>query len=522
MQRLLSLAAKVSGAVVVCLLAYRGAQLYSKNEIHIYITEVVHLPTTAAQDRQQPSPQRSAALRLIVEGTVEMETCVMNSYRFLLKLAGHVRSSLFDAKLSEPSLRSSRRRVLSMHASNAAVDSPYSTPLSDTCGFPMSSNNNSSSGGGIRRHGPSLVITSVDHIVDAYEADATGALAFTPACVGDGVLCRFTCVASASVLEGGGSGGIGSVFVRSCFFESDGVTPYGQRLTMEVEFARPVYGARVLIRLPNRHCRLHHSSTGGVGSVTQLLHQPRKCVWDIGAVSEEMCAVSEDGTAALGAAEGFMEGNQMPGAVAPTASFSPPTKSLAKLELVYEQAPPALNFGEEDAETEPTDSGDDMDNRFSSAVSSTGNTGGGSSHRCCHQSLSGRSSSSARGRMSSAGKTVAASAANTTSRARKREERARKAIDKAARIQEGGGRSSTRAAGDEDVPTVELVFSVNELLSGTSVKKLQVVAERPNWAPRSRLDHLFRCVVPGLEKLKLKKYAHYTTWFVQPVAVSRL
>ncbi|KAG5503664.1 hypothetical protein JIQ42_05886 [Leishmania sp. Namibia] len=539
MQRALSLMAKASGAVAVGLLVYRGIQLYFKNDITIYITEVAHLPITAVQRRQQPSTQSSTNLSLTIEGTVEMETCVMNSYRFLLKLAGHVRSSLFDAKLVETS---SRHRVLSVHASNAAVGDSSFTPLSDTCGLSTSSNNNSS-GGSSRRHGPSLVITAVDPIVDAYEADATGALAFTPACVGDGVLCRFTCVVSMAPAEGAGrtlalsrsassslapassmsssplppgNTGLGSIFVRCCFFESDGETPYCQRLTMELEFVRPVYGTRVLIRLPNRHCRLHHSSTGGAGSVTQLLHQPRKCVWDIGAVSEEMCAVSGDGTATLETADGYIEDNQMPGAVAPVASFSSASKSFARLELVYEQAPPALYVGEEE-ETEATDSDDDNDDRFSNA----GNAGGGASHRRRHQSLSGRSSS-AQGRMSSTGRTPAAAAANTTSRARKREERARKAISKAARIREGGSRSSTRAAGDEDVPTVELVFSVNQLLSGTSVKKLQIVEERPNWAPRSRLDHLLRRVIPGLERLKLKKYAHYTTWFVQPVAVSRL
>ncbi|KAG5481696.1 hypothetical protein CUR178_07049 [Leishmania enriettii] len=540
MQRAFSLMAKASGAVVVGLLVYRGVQLYFKNEITIYITEVAHLPITAAQRRQQSSTQSSANISLTIEGTVEMETCVMNSYRFLLKLAGHVRSSLLDTKLVETS---SRHRVLSVHASNAAVGDSSFTPLSDTCGLSTSSNN--SSGGSSRRHGPSLVITAVDPIVDAYEADATGALAFTPACVGDGVLCRFTCVASTPPVEGAGSTpalprsassslapassmlssplppgstGLGSIFVRCCFFESDGETSYCQRLTMELEFVRPVYGTRVLIRLPNRHCRLHHSSTGGVGSVTQLLHQPRKCVWDIGAVSEEMCAVSGDGTATLETADGYIEDSQMPGAVAPAAFFSPASKSFARLELVYEQTPSALYVGEgEEEETEATDSDDDNDDRFSNA----GNAGGGASHRRSRQSLNGRSSSS-QGRVSSTGRTLAAAAASATSRARKREERARKAVGKAARIREGGSRSSTRAAGDEDAPTVELVFSVNQLLSGTSVKKLQIVEERPNWVPRSRLDHLLRRVVPGLERLKLKKYAHYTTWFVQPVAVSRL
>lgn len=535
MQRPLSLVAKVCGAVAVGFLAYRGVQLYFKNDITIYITEVVHLPPAAVQRDRKLSPRSNANLSVTIEGTVEMETCVMNSYRFLLKLAGHVRSSLFDAESAPTSPRSSRHRVLSLQASNAPSYDSLFTHLSSNYGLSASSNNHGS--GGSQRHGPSLVITAVDPIVDAYEADATGALAFTPACVGDSVLCRFTCVASIGTAEGASSApvrsrgvpssrsspssmvssplpsgdtGLGNIVVRRCIFESDGETAYCQRLTVELELVRPVFGARVLIRLPNRHCRLHHSHTGGVGSVTQLLHQPRMCVWDIGAVSEEMCTLSSDGTATSGTSEGVSDDDLMPGAVIPAAPWSSAAKSLATLELVFEQAPPALSFGEDDEEAEATDSGDDNDNRFSS----TGNAGGGLTHSQRRQSVSSRSSSTRRAL------TVAAS---TTGRASKREERGRKASEKAARIREGGSSTSMRAAGGEGVPAVELVFSVNQLLSGTSVKKLQVVEERPNWTPRSRLDRLlFRRVVPGLEKLKLKKYAHYTTWFVQPVAVSQL
>ncbi|AIN97268.1 hypothetical protein LPMP_180870 [Leishmania panamensis] len=542
MLRLLSLAAKVSTAVVVSLLTYRGVQLYFKNDITIYITEVVHLPTAAVQRGRQSSPKSDENLSVIIEGTVEMETCVMNSYRLLLKLAGHVRSSLFDANLNSTSLCSSRHRVLSVHASNATVDDFSFTRLSDNYGLSASSSHHSS--GGTQRHGPSLVITNVDPIVDAYEADATGALVFTPACVGDGVLCRFTCVTSIGATEDAGSApgrsgnfsssltpasstvlspqpsgniGLGNIFVRSCFLGSDGEVAYGQRLTIELEFIRPVFGARVLIRLPSRHCRLHHSHTGGVGSVTQLLHQPRKCVWDIGAVSEEMCALSCNGTATLGSAEEVMEDNLVRSAVIPAASLSSVAKSLARLELVFEELPPALSFGEDGEEGEATDSADDNDSQFSS----TSNAGSGVTHTPRRQSANARFISTQR--CVSSTRRALTPMGNTTSRACKREERRRKANEKAARIQEGGNSISTRATGDEGVPTVEVVYSVNHLLSGTSVKKLQIVEERPNWTPQSRLDHLLiRRLVPGLEKLKLKKYAHYATWFVQPVVVSRL
>ncbi|KAK7196790.1 hypothetical protein NESM_000619100 [Novymonas esmeraldas] len=540
MRRPLSLAAKVSGAALVCALVYRGVRLYFKNDITVYVTEVVHLPTTAVQQQQQqrqrrrqPQPQQTPGFSVSIEGTVEVETCVMNSYRFLLKLAGHVRSSLVDtgraATTKSPS--SSRNRVLSMQASNASVD--------DASFISCNHNNNSSSSG--RRGGPSLLITAVDPIVDAYETDATGALAFTPACVGEGVLCRYTCVASSGVsgdaADGSGSRsdssaaspvpstplpsgptGIGNVYVCSCFLESDGETAYCQRLTVEVEFIRPVFGARVVVRLPSRHCRLQRSNAGGVGSVAQLLHQPRKCVWDIGTVSEDMCAVWGGGSGASTAVDdGDLVDSAMPGATVPP-SASSAVKSRARLELVYEQAPPGFTFGEADeAAAGSSDSSDDDDDGDSLSRFGGSNSGSGrASHPRSRLSTRARSRSGSQRRMGSVG--AAAAPTTTTSRARKREERATRARERAERVSRG-----VRVASGDDAPTVELVFSVNQLLSGTSVKKLQVVEERPNWEPRSRLDHVvLRRVVPGLERLKLKKYAHYTTWFVQPVEVSQL
>lgn len=598
MQRPLAIVARISGAAVVCLLAYRGVQLYFKNNITVYVTEVVHLPAVAGSSHPQPQRRRQLSARLepgaslTVEGKVEFETCVMNSYRLMLKLAGHVRSSMFDAtKLSSTSPRSARHRVLSIQASygNGKPDDSF-TSFAGNFGLASSASNcGGGPGSSGRRHGPSLVITSVDPRVDAYEADASGAITFTPACVDEGLLCKYTCVVAAQSSEddaaGGGKSstttaassssspglaasptaitpsplpagdvGLGNIYVRSCFLDSDGDTAYCQRLSMEVEFIRPVFGARVLIRLPSRHCRLHHSHTGGVGSVTQLLHQPRKCVWDIGAVTAEMCAADADpsGTLALDASTSASTAaaaadRLMPGAVVPAAPSPAAAKSCARLELVFEQAPPGLAFGEDEDEArggsvsgsddgESDDDTDDEDeDRFSSAV---GNSSAFSAQWRRLQPGSGRSSGSAsKQRASSSGRrpsTSASAAAGcgqkggpggshaATGRARKREERARKAGEKAARIRDGGS-GSTRVASGDDVPSVELVYSVSQLLSGTSVKKLQVVEERPNWVPRSVLDRIvLRRVVPGLEQLKLKKFAHYTTWFVIPVTVSQL
>lgn len=528
MQRSLSLVAKATGVVAACLLAYRGLQLYQKNDITIYITEVVHLPEVAARPRR---PQRDSALALTVEGKVEVETCLMNSYRFLLKLSGHVRAALPSSgkpSSATASPRSTRHRVMSLQATNN-----YSPFRDDD-----SASNASVSGS--RKHGPAVFITAVDPIVDAAETETSGLLAFTPACISEGLLCRYTCTTGEDGAGGGGGSssakdasfekavsapafapslssapqsplttagsGLGSVYVRSCFLESDGETAYCQRLTMEVEFVRPVFGARVVVRLPSKHCRIQRSSssTGGVGTLTQLMHQPRKCVWDIGEITEDMCTIAPDDAAGLTDVEALM-----PGAVVPAAHAS-----CARLELVFEQPPPGIAFGE-DAEVSPSeDSEDDDDNRFGSTVSSV---------------KSG--SSKKRTRSSAAAAARRASAASSTNRSRKREERARKAAEKAARIQDVSSSSgtelhvrngATNSSGD-DVPTVELVFSVNELLSGTAVKKLQVLQEAPNWTPRSCLDRLvLRRLAPSLEKMKLKKLAHYTTWFVQPVAVSQL
>ena len=538
MQRPLSLLAKATGVAAVCLLAYRSCQLYFKNDITIYITEVVHLPETAGQRRR---PQSDPSLSLTIEGKVEMETCLMNSYRFLLKLVGHVRTAFPDSTKSTNSphcTRGARHRVLSLQASGA-----YNNFRDDD------SFSNVSATTGSRKHSPFLTITSVDPIVDAYEAESSGLLTFTPACISDGLLCRYTCSANSgnedgSVAQGSnghelvnsasstspttpalrpalhsGDKGLGSIYVRSCFVESDGETAYGQRLTIELEFIRPVFGARVVVRLPSKYCRIQRSSTGGVGTVTQLMHQPRKCVWDIGEVTEAMCSVpSEEVPASAGASAvaGAMTSvdELMPGAIVPAAATS-----CARLELVFEQPPPGVAFGEEDEDARSSvDSDEDEDSRFGSTVSSVKS----SSSKWRARSGSGvwRLPGSA-----SAGSPPNSTTAST-SRSRKREERARKAAEKAARIAESpnnGSELRVRGRGGDDVPSVEVVFSVNKLFSGTAVKKLQVLQETPNWVPRSRLDRLvLQRLVPNLEKMKLKKLARYTTWFVQPVVVSQL
>ncbi|KPA78568.1 hypothetical protein ABB37_06168 [Leptomonas pyrrhocoris] len=518
MQRSVCFIAKATGVAAACLLAYHGLQLYYKNDITIYVTEVVHLPEMTGRRRR---PQTDSTLTLAIEGKVEMETCLMNSYRFLLKLAGHVRTAFPDSGKSSSStrnLRGTRHRVLSLQAGGT-----YTSFRDDD-----SASNSSITGG--RKHGPTLLITAVDPVVDAYEAESSGLLTFTPACVGDGLLCRYSCVVGGAtgdevssssgsptaplssaprrVLQDGDSG-LGSIFVRSCFLESDGETAYCQRLTMELEFMQPVFGARVVIRLPSKYCRVQRGSTGGVGTVTQLLHQPRKWVWDIGEVTEAMCGVPAVDGAVGGAGAVASVEELMPGAIVPAVDTA-----SARLELVFEQPPPGISFGEED-DADPSDDSDDEqddENRFSSPVSSVKS---GSAKRRTRSTAK-----TARWLGGSSGSSPSSPAAGTklSGRARKRQERAR--------LREGSSSAEVRSRGgtsNDDVPYVEVVFSVNELLSGTAVKKLQVLQEAPNWTPRSRLDRLLlRRLIPSLETMKLRKLAHYTTWIVQPVVLSQL
>ncbi|KPI89971.1 hypothetical protein ABL78_0939 [Leptomonas seymouri] len=524
----LTLVAKATGVAVVCLIAYRGFQLYCKNDITIYVTEVVHLPEMAVQSHRRRRPQIDSDLILSIEGKVEMETCLMSSYRFLLKLVGHVRAELPDSGKSSslPStmgLRSTRHRVLSLQAGGTYNSFRDDDSVSDAS---FTSN---------RKHGPALTITAVDPMVDAYEAENSGLLAFTPACIGEGLLCRYTCTArnatgdgasssaQGSTLESansvapspstpctvlqGNDNGLGSIYVRSCFLESDGATAYCQRLTMEIEFLRPVFGAGVVIRLPSKHCRIQRSSTGGVGTVTQLMHQPRKCVWDIGEVAEAMCIVSpDDETGGSGGGAGSSMEGLMPDAGAPAVNVS-----HARLELVFEQPPPGISFGEEEDACQSGDSDDDDENRFGSTVSSVKSN---STKRCTRSTASGARWLGS----TSLGSPSSTAGAVSSGRSRKRKERALMR-----RSRNNAGTRFSGGANSDGMPYVEVVFSVNQLLSGTAVRKLQVLQETPNWTPRSALDRLIlHRFIPSLAKMRLRKLAHYTTWFVQPVLVSQL
>lgn len=76
---------------------------------------------------------------------------------------------------------------------------------------------------------------------------------------------------------------------------------------------------------------------------------------------------------------------------------------------------------------------------------------------------------------------------------------------------------------DKIIPKVELTYHLSSLASGAVVRKLQIVEQKDNWLPRTLLDHIaLKRVIHSIRKSpksKVNRFAHYTTWVVQPVVV---
>lgn len=512
--RAVSFTSKAACVVAVCFLAIRGARLYFKNEVLISITEVIHLPEAAELQRQLVARPN---LPLNITGKVEVETCVMRSYRFLLKLTGHVRCSIFAAERNtSASPRSARHRVVSMQSSGensfSRSDSSFST-VSTRDGISP------------RKGNVTVVVDEVDAMVDAYEVDSSGVLCFTPACITETMLCKYSAIttvdglgtvgrpASPPALGSGTGQGVGNVYVRSCYLQPDAHSAYGQRLIIDMEFLRVVYGLRLVIHLPSRHCRLRRADTGGVGRIEKPVGRPRSIIWEIGAVSEDMCGVdtycstvSRSSNHRGGVDSKAQDEKDRSNAVVrhDDDNEAAPRRSSARLVLVYERAPEGFTYGE--ADEDAGCSGDDEDDE--DAMSTRGGRGRSTAQR-----------SAVRRRESSAAQ---------SNRARKREQRALKNAERSQKLLSRSGNGSLADSyrsmtSISDIPTVELAYSINSLLSGTSVRKLQVLDEKANWVPRSRFDRkVLRRLVPGLEQQKLTKLAQYATWFIQPVSITQI
>lgn len=364
----------------------------------------------------------------------------------------------------------------------------------------------------------------------------------------------------------GGPDGCGNVTVRSCYLQADELARNGMKLSLEVEVASPVHDLQLLIRLPHRRCRFLRADTGGVGSVRQPMKakRPHRLVWDIGTVekprSGEARAAqegrktskhrskrgkdagldSEDGSKATGGADGGKDAH----ATASEDDAAPPTAKevrggdavfdpmlgfrllVARCTVVFEQ-PADLFLDEDDDNSSSDDNGGDGNGSGNDEAEEEaggygdGDGGGDGNDQPALGSSRGTGSRRGPSLPSRVRPSGAASAPNHSYKAARRAaKRRQRGEEKRKRREEAvlAGRGSR-----VKFPSVEITYSTSGLASGTSVKKLQVLSDRPNWEARSVLDRwVLRRVVFGLEKLKLRRFANYTTWFVQPVPVTAL
>ncbi|KEG15166.1 hypothetical protein DQ04_00161060 [Trypanosoma grayi] len=501
--------AKITAAVAMGYVAYRGMRSFLRNEITVSITEVVHLPPS---DKMLEVDEQATLV-----GEIQCEAYLMHSYRFQMKLAANIKGGSLQPS-STPRLR---HRVMHM-AENGKYRNvvPYS--------------------GSKKREGfPSILVDDVNCMVDYWELAMNGGIFFTPACIGDELLLRY----EGPVKEGCTL----NTAVRNCYIQTDG-TPGLKRLSFDLVVYDVVHAVKVHIELPNRYCEVVAIHTGGVGRIHQPNpHKPHHFDWEVNTVDETTWKgvkelgpdvlpearlarrgfTDEDLTAAM--ERGGRKGND-PGSMA----NNYPLRDVAELRLeekgedfeeddcsdaaggmLYHRERSGLPDGkrlldahfilifeepdgvEYDYASSDSDLPDDEDEGDNSNNNNNGRT---------TRKKSGRSASHADGKSSK--------------KSLKREERARRkqlqrrSVDS---ILTAGLGVSTR------VPSVELSYSVVGLASGVTVRKLQTVSDRPNWAPRSLLDTcLLRWLVPGILQRRLGKYAHYTTWFVQPVPVALL
>lgn len=135
-------------------------------------------------------------------------------------------------------------------------------------------------------------------------------------------------------------------------------------------------------------------------------------------------------------------------------------------------------------------------------------------------------------------------ASSSSSRARKRRERVRRQGEQATRVlarrthtspalwwsDDGGGgggefgANEREAADTAEVPRVILSYRVGHLVSGLTIRRLRVVKESANWSVEEggRLSrHVWSKLVPCLTRRPLTRLAHYTTYIIQPIAVTK-
>ncbi|RNF25944.1 uncharacterized protein Tco025E_01790 [Trypanosoma conorhini] len=497
--------ARIAAAAALGYLAYRGLRSFLRNEITISVTELVQLPPSEGLlelDEQT-----------LLQGEIQCDTYLMRSYRFLMRLSANVKS----VSTSPPPSARSRHRVI-----HATENTSYRSIISH--------------GVSKKREGlPSLTVHDVHSMVDHWELSPNGNVYFTPPCIGDALLMRY----EASVKAGHPVNAV----VKNCYLQAD-ERPGLKRLSFDLMVYDVVQAAKIRIALPNRYCDVVAIHTGGVGLMQQPdARKPHHLIWDVGNVDEttwkkvESLApdVLPEGRLAR---RGFTD-DDMAAAVerqksgdnveVMANSYQLSSAMEAKLETrsenYDEDAPLAADANRGGPGTrrgtglpEGTqlliahfhlvfEEPDGIENDYVSTDSelSDGEDGSGGCDEARRRTGDSRSARSTGG---------------TSRKSAKREERARKrkmvrcSADSLANLGRG---ASTR------VPAVELSYSVGGLASGVTVRKLQTVSDLPNWVPRSILDRwVLRWMVPSIHQLRLGKYAHYNSWFVQPVAVTLL
>ncbi|KAH8611438.1 hypothetical protein ERJ75_000936900 [Trypanosoma vivax] len=459
---------KASVVLVGGYVAYRGILSFLRNGVTLSITEVVRLPTQdAAKDAdEQPT----------VHGEIQCETYLMRSYRLVLKLS-------VPLKVSPSALSSearSRHRVL--HISD---DGTYSNTMSSQ---PRAG-----------KDLPDIVVEEAHNMIDHWQLVSNGTIHFTPACVGDEMLLRYTGTLSKTCKP--------NVVVRDCHTEALD-TPGLKRLSFNLVVYNMVHMVTVAVKLPNSNSRIvsvYHNNLGDVKR--EETPKPHHVLWQIPIIdsktagsikSENEGGLAGNGPVIVSEQEGELHLNAR-GYLVDSTEFLGDQECASDYRKLYATT---QRHGDDGYVGEDYMLSARFVLIFEEAIRNNEVKG----------SLSGDGTFSEDGDQGSS--CVAGSCSRKSqkreARAAKKELRRRK-LDF---IRSGGANAS------EGSVALSVTYSVSQLASGLSVRKLQTLSDRVNWKPRSRLEYwLFGVLIPFVYQRPLEKFAHYTTYFVHSINV---
>ncbi|CCW69150.1 unnamed protein product [Phytomonas sp. Hart1] len=313
-------AVKASSAVVAAFLAYQTFCLYRRNNITVRITELVRLPP---QGRIDGNPNGADFIHnnptIELKGSIEVETYLMRSYRFLLKLSAQLNGATlgcgtYNGGDENVCKRSIQRRVLSFATAynntniNTANDMVNMGNLSISNSLISQSYNKgsvySSSRTSAKPKGPMIEIKYVNEMVDQNEVLVNENICFTPACLSEEILMKYTMTISSAYLlnsqpalsstagdttdpfntKSMSPQSFSNLLIQNAFLRPG--NPGNYCISFDLMVFQPLHELRLLIRLPNHHCRLVRSDTGGIGRVTfaEGKTKPHLLIWEIGGV----------------------------------------------------------------------------------------------------------------------------------------------------------------------------------------------------------------------------------------------